>query len=327
MSKRYYNHIIYHKQCFDGFTSLFIAYLAGAINKDTNIYPYVPSATSVPAGISGKDVLIVDVAYKIEILREIIDVAKSVTFIDHHISIRDDVQRFIDENMAEYRKTKYIKIIYDEHMCGATLTWKFLFGDNTIPLFIKYIEDNDIGAWKYDKTKPFIFALQSSYVMTPSLPNLEHWKTLLNKYHVFKMYQDGLVISNYHNTILNDNSRRYSLELFPSEAIYKQFSDHFTKKGQYRVAVFCGMGCPSVTSMGMKLLETVDCDFVMIWTLNIDRKEYVVAMRSREVDISKIAKLFGGGGHKLAGAFSFSANTRNILDLFDNRSLSRITTK
>jgi nanoRNase/pAp phosphatase (c-di-AMP/oligoRNAs hydrolase) len=131
------------------------------------------------------------------------------------------------------------------------------------------------------------------------------------------MCQDGLIMTNYHNTILEINSKRYSLELFPSEKIYTQFNEHFEKKGQYRVAVFCGMGCPSVTSMGTKLLDTVDCDFVMIWTLNIDRKEYVVAMRSREVDISKIAKLFGGGGHKLAGAFSFSADVYNILDLFD----------
>ena len=323
MANRHYDHIIYHKQCFDGFTSLFVAYVAGVIDKDTSIYPDVPSATSTPPGVMGKDVLIVDVAYNIDILREIIDTAKSVTFIDHHISIRDDVQNFIEKDMAEYRKTKYVKIIYSEDMCGATLIWRFLYGENAVPLFIKYIEDNDTGTWKYDKTKPFILALQSNYTMTPSFSNLEQWKTLLNKYHVFKMCADGMIMQKYHDTILTDNARRYSLELFPSETVYNKFKDHFEKKGQYRVAVFCGMGCPSVTSMGTKLLDVVDCDFVMIWTLNIDRKEYVIAMRSKEVDISKIAKLFGGGGHKLAGAFSFTVDEYNILDLFYDQSLPR----
>ena len=64
MHIKHYNYIIYHRQCYDGFSGLFVAYLAGAINEHTNIYPNVPFTTNTPPEITGKDVLIVDVAYK-----------------------------------------------------------------------------------------------------------------------------------------------------------------------------------------------------------------------------------------------------------------------
>ena len=69
-------------------------------------------------------------------------------------------------------------------MCGASLIWKYLLPNKQIPLFIKYVEDNDTGTWKYAKTKPFIFALGINYTMTPSFDNLKKWKTLLNKMEV-----------------------------------------------------------------------------------------------------------------------------------------------
>ena len=38
-----------------------------------------------------------DVAYKYDVLRDIMLKAKSVTFIDHHITIHEDVKRLIKE--------------------------------------------------------------------------------------------------------------------------------------------------------------------------------------------------------------------------------------
>lgn len=321
MHNKYYNYIIYHKQCYDGFTGLFIAYLAKVIDKKTNIYPDVPFATNTPPDIKNKDVLIVDVAYKIHILKDIIDNAKSVTFIDHHVSIRDDVMQFVKNDTKDNKK--YVKIIYNEKRCGASLIWKFLFPKTKIPLFIKYVEDNDTGAWKYSKTKPFIFSLGSDYNMTPTFNNLRTWRSLLDKIIVEKMCREGFIIKKYHDSLVDSNSKKYSMELFPSQQIFKQFPNYFNKVGQYRVAVFCGMDCPSPTELGNRILDTVDCDFVAMWALNMDRKEFVVSLRSRNIDIGSIAKLFGGGGHKLAGAFSISSETYSITDLFEGNSLPR----
>ncbi len=95
------------------------------------------------------------------------------------------------------------------------------------------------------------------------------------------------------------------------------------KPGQYRVAVICGSGCPSSSRLGNKKRETIDCDFAIIWSYHMDRKEYVLSFRSKEVDVGKIAAIFGGGGHKLASACSFPANKYHIQDLFFPNSLPR----
>ena len=65
-----FNYAIYHRGCLDGFSGFFVAHMSGRLAKDVVIYPDVPSAKMVPPDIEGKDVIIIDVAYKREILEE-----------------------------------------------------------------------------------------------------------------------------------------------------------------------------------------------------------------------------------------------------------------
>ncbi len=59
-----YNYIIYHKNCFDGFTSLIIFIKSNNYEKKHTIYPDVPSSNKIPPNIKGKNIIIMDVAYK-----------------------------------------------------------------------------------------------------------------------------------------------------------------------------------------------------------------------------------------------------------------------
>lgn len=310
-----YNYIIYHKNCPDGFSSLMILILSKRIVPNAIIWNDVPNASSIPKEIEEKDVIIMDVAYKYEILKEIIFKAKSVVFIDHHITIHDDVI-----NLKKMFKNK-INIIYDVKECGASLTWKFLFNNKKMPLFIKYIKDNDIGTWKYKNTKPFITCLRVKYGI--HIKYIKKWKELFDNKVVKKMIKIGEIYEEYSDALLNENSKKYSLELFPSNLIYDKYHKYFKKPAQYRVAVVCGLGCPSTSSLGSKIMETVDCDFVILWSYNMINKEYVLAFRSKIIDVGTIAQMFGGGGHKLASACSFSSEKHNIQDLFFEKSLER----
>ena len=314
-----YNYIIYHKDCLDGYSGLFIAYYYGAFDESSHIYPDVPSARTIPPGIKDKDILIIDVAYNIDLLEKIIEKSNSVTFIDHHDTIYKDVMSLLDKN--EF-KTK-LTVIFDREKCGSSLVWNKFFPDIKRPSFIKYVEDHDTGTWKHIKTKFFIFGLESNYKLIPSLENLEIWKKLLNKDIVKQLCEEGLIINKYHTKLIEQNYGKYSLESFPGTKIYGTFKEYFKKIGQYSVAVYCGLSCPSVNGISEKLLNSVECNFTMIWTLNIDKKEYIISMRSREVDVGSIAKLFGGGGHKFAAAFTISSSIYNILDLFEYTSLTR----
>ena len=313
--KELYNYVIYHKNCLDGFTGYFILTLTNTIDDKAFIYPDVPSATIIPPNINNKNVIIIDVAYKKSILSEIMKKASKVTFIDHHISIRDDV--------ASLNVTIPHKVIYDEQKSGASLAWNYFFPKRKIPYLVKYIEDNDIGAWKLKHTIPFISALEVMYPTNPTIENLYHWKKLLDKKEIIRLIKKGYIYNEYRDYLIDQNIRRYSMELFPGEKVYNMYSNFFESPGQYKVIVYNGSGCPSSSHLSIKFLQKIKCDFIIFWVLNMDRKEYVLQFRSTNVDVSEIAKLFGGGGHTLASACAIPTSKFNITDLFMPESLPR----
>lgn len=314
-----YNYAIYHKNCPDGFSSLIVLLKSKRITKDAIIYHDVPSASYPPKDIDNKNIIIMDVAYKYDVLKEILNRAKSVVFIDHHVTIKNDVEKL--SNIPKYKNK--IKIIYDVNESGASLTWKFLFKNQKMPLFIKYIRDNDIGTWKLKDTKPFIYCLRVKYDIDLKKEIVHAWKELFDDKNVKKVVKIGRIYEEYANSLLEENIRRYSMEAFPSHKIYNDFTENFTKPGQYKVSVVNGSGCPSASILGNKMMESLDCDFVILWTYQMEKKEYILQFRSKIVDVGEIAKMFGGGGHKLASACSISASKYNIQDLFFTHSLPR----
>lgn len=316
-----FDFVIYHKNCLDGFTGLFVLWLAGTFDKNAIIYPDVPSAQDMPLGLHGKKVGIVDVAYKKDVLRKIVDSAKSVLFIDHHISIKEEIeeiQKYIKQN------NKKATVYFDEKGCGASLAWDYFFKDKK-PQLINLIKDNDMGIWELPKTKEFITGLEVNYLLEPSYKNLKKWKNLLKEKEIKKVIRFGSVYMEYKKYLLNQNAKRYSLEQFPSQFMFDKFPGFFNKVGQYKVAVYNGSGCPSTSSLGELMMKKIDCDFVFIWSYNLDKKDYVVSLRSVDdgVDVGSIAQLYGGGGHHSSAAFFFSDTKYTIRDFFMPESLPR----
>lgn len=308
-----YDYIIYHRGCYDGFSGFFILHQTKTIDKNAIIYPDVPSAKDLPPNLENKNVIIIDVAYKKEILESIIKIAKKVTFIDHHSSIFEDIKSLNIKKPNE--------IVYNEKMCGATLVWKYFFRNNKnkekYPLFLKYISDNDRGEWSLKYTKPFMLGLTVNYSTEPTNENLQKWKKLFDKKEITNLIKRGKIYQEYHNYLLDVNYKKYSMLRFPSERIFNDFPNEFERVGQYKVAVYNGGGCPTASSLGEKMMKKINCDFVLMWNYQFDKKEYVIILRSGEnVNVGKIAKLFGGGGHDQASAFSFNKAKYEIYDLF-----------
>jgi oligoribonuclease NrnB/cAMP/cGMP phosphodiesterase (DHH superfamily) len=315
--KPYYNYVIYHKKCPDGFTGFFILHQSGLIDKNAKIMPDVPSTKFCPPDIYG-DVIIIDVAYKYDILKQIIHKAKSVLFIDHHITIREDTLKLEKEYMNKF------KTIYNEKKSGATLVWDFIYPKKKHPRFIDLIEDNDIGKWELPNIKNFITGFNVKYNLKLSLDNINKFKSLFKNSTIQKIIKVGKIYNEYKQFLTDENSTRISIERFPSEKIYKEYSKIFNKPGQYKVAVYCGSSCPNATELAKKILENNNYDFFISWVLNLDRKEYVLTFRSEKIDVGSIAKIFNGGGHTYASACSFKMSKYNITDLFLGDSISRI---
>jgi oligoribonuclease NrnB/cAMP/cGMP phosphodiesterase (DHH superfamily) len=314
MTKKY-NFVIYHKKCLDGFAGFILLHKSGLIDKSAIIYPDIPNAKYIPQGIENKKVIIIDVAYSYNILKEIVALADHVTFIDHHITIHDDVKKI-------QKESNNLKVIYDEHKSGATLVYDFLY-HKKYPQFIRFIEDNDIGKWKLKNVNEFITGLRVLYSTDLNHQNIKHWYKLFQKSEITDLINRGQIYNEYKEYLTGEHSKRFSLELFPSELIYNKFHQEFKKAGQYIVAVYCGSPCPTINDVSADIFTKYNCDFFISWVLNLDRKEYILTFRSKEVDVGRIAKLFNGGGHKLAAAGSFKTNDYDIRDLFFTESLIR----
>lgn len=314
-----FDYCIFHKGCLDGFTGFTIAYNSGQLTRDVFIYQDVPSTNKVPPDIDHRNILIIDVAYKKEILEIIFRYAKSVVFIDHHVSIHQDTI----ELEAKYGKNKNISIIYDVDHAACMLTWKFFHKRQKSPRFLKYVEDQDTGTWKYKRTKPFIYALKAYFNLSIEQSSINKWFGLMNDEMVDRMIRRGRVIRRYNDHLIGTNLPKHSRERFPSQKVFQMNPQIFTNPGQYTVAVFNGVGCPSITDLAVEALHRIECDFVIMWTMNLDRRDYVMSMRSKEVDVSKICQIFGGGGHELAAACSFNMSLMNLTEIFEGSSLPR----
>lgn len=304
-----YNYVIYHKKCPDGFTGFFLLHQSRLIDLNAKIMPDVPSAKYPPNDING-NVIIIDVAYKFEVLEQIIKRSKSVLFIDHHVTIRDDTLK-----LEKLYKEKF-KTIYNENKSGATLVWDYLYPKKKHPKFIDLIQDNDTGTWKIPGVKDFMSGFNVNYNLKLTTENILKFKSLFKKSTVLKLMKIGKTYNEYRQYLVNENSTRISITKFPSAMIYNQFNNTFEKPGQYKVAVYCGSSCPNPSELAKKILLNTKADIFISWVLNLDRDEYVLTLRSENVDVGKIAKLFGGGGHTYAAACSFKSNKYNIRDLF-----------
>jgi oligoribonuclease NrnB/cAMP/cGMP phosphodiesterase (DHH superfamily) len=270
-----------------------------------------PSATMCPANIKNKNVIIMDVAYNYNVLKKIVKNANYVLHIDHHVTNRNDMIKL----QKEYPKK--LELIYDVHECGSSLTWKYINKKMEIPLFIKYIHDNDIGKWEYEETLPFITSINVHYPLIPDMHSLELWESLFDDKTVEEMINMGKIYQKYEKHLLEKSAKQFSVEQFPSKIVFNYFRNEFNKVGEYVVVVINGSGCPSNGMVTKKILESTSCDFVIMWTLNFHQKQYVLSFRSKTVDVGRIAQLFGGGGHKYASACSISVNKFNIIDLFE----------
>lgn len=313
-----YNYVIYHKKCPDGFTGFFLLHESQRIEPTAKIMPDVPSVKYPPNDING-NVIIVDVAYKCEVLEEIIKRAKTVLFIDHHITIRDDVLKL--ENKYKDKFTS----IYNEKKSGATLVWEFLYPNKKHPKFIDLIEDNDTGTWKISNVKDFMTGFNVKYDLRLNNESILKFKSVFKNSTISKLIKIGKIYNEYKQFLVNENSTRISVQKFPSKMIYDKFNNTFNqmfnqifkRPGEFKAAVYCGSSCPNPSELAKKVFENYKCDIFISWVLNLDRNEYVLTLRSENVDVGKIAKIFGGGGHTYAAACSFKAEKYNIIDLFN----------
>ena len=131
--------VIYHRGCCDGFGSAFTIWKYFQINNPKKRIKYMPYLHNYQSpDVTGKNVVICDFSFKYPVLTKMINQAKSLLVLDHHVTAQKELEKIDDA----YK-------IFDVNHSGVYITWAFFFPSVEMPLFLKYIEDRDIWAKKW----------------------------------------------------------------------------------------------------------------------------------------------------------------------------------
>ena len=263
---------------------------AGAIvarfenNYDKNNFFEVDYVAQLPIDKIEEDerIYLVDYSFKGETawqLEAIKNKTNDVIWIDHHIS-----SLRLEEKIPW---VKEIKGLRQDKISGAALTYMYLHecSYDDIPLAVKYVSDYDCWIFKYDlETTNFKLGLES--VKHNALDSI--WKSLLDldvtEIDSWNLIRKGEVIKSYVDT---DNENYRNLFSYESE--------------------ISGHKCMVVNKKSNSLIfgeHYKTYPIVMTWVFDGKKYVYSIYTSNSEIDCSKIAESYGGGGHKSAAGFS-----------------------
>ncbi|OGF64093.1 hypothetical protein A2661_00055 [Candidatus Giovannonibacteria bacterium RIFCSPHIGHO2_01_FULL_45_24] len=265
--------VLYHYGCKDGFGAAWAAWRKFGARAE---YIGVNHDGFLPKNLSGKDVYLLDFGYPLGITKKLFNIVKSLTAIDHHISVE--------------KSTKSAhKYVYNLNHSGSVLAWKYFHSHRKTPLLLKHIEDIDIWKLALPNTRELMASLET-YDLDFTLWNkiARGWENprLRKKY-----FAEGKAILKYQN-----------------ELIRKALKDAEEVKFMGKRALVANFALSLNSEIG-DAMRKKGFQLGIIWQKRGDK--IVVSLRStNKVDSSKIAIKFGGGGHKKAASFRLPINQK-----------------
>ncbi len=198
-------------------------------------------------------------------------------WIDHHISAIKDLSG-VSENWQGIR---------DTGDAACVLTWRYFFPDQPVPHPIVLIGDRDTWHWREAETGPFDEGLHQENT-NPENDSL--WGPLLNNDPQFigQLIARGKVL------------REASLTNIQRQVDNYGFAVNFEG---LRAMAINARGNGDIGSYIQKL--GYQLAYCYIDNCQNGNLMTFVGLYSSEVDVSEIAKKFGGGGHRGASGFSF----------------------
>lgn len=293
--------VIYHKNCADGFGAAWCFWNAQEKLQETfDFHPGVYQ--EVPPDVTGRIVYLVDFSYKKAVVQEMLKVAEKIYLIDHHKTAIEDLWELVDNeeypNFQDYT---------DLERSGARLAWDFIHNcsqmwDENVesrmynhkpgdplyvppPLLLEHIEDRDLWRFKLPLTREIQASIFSQEY------DFQVWDKLMasDRAELVKIASEGMGIERKH---FKDIRELLAVSM--------------------RMAVIDHINVPVAN-----LPYTMSSDAGNIMARDLARDTFaacymdtkagrVFSLRSvaTGMDVSEIAKKFGGGGHTRAAGFT-----------------------
>ena len=280
--------VIYHHPCTDGFCAAWIA--RKRLGDGVKLIGVSPDFKNIlEDDIRDRNVAIFDVSPCMEVMDRIREYCVDYVLYDHHISGYD-------------RLKDYPNCHFDMQRSGAMLAWDFFYGGEAAPPLVAYVQDRDLWTWKLPDSRKIAMFL--SY----ALPlRMDAWDDAIGK-SVGELKESGSIVESVVQNLMNNcyiPQSRLHPELFYFPANDAGFS------------IACVNGCGVASELGEALLKNFEtADVAMVWNRNESSGKIHVSLRSRVggTDVSRIASLCGGGGHRAASGFIIHDRVAHPLD-------------
>jgi len=271
--------VFYHNDLDGRCAGALVAYFTGNYSpEDYFEVDYVMDLSVVPVA-DGEIVYFVDYSFKentLDFLKSLQERGCQICWIDHHTS---------SINLCNaHPELQSIAGIRDADASGALLTFKYFSPYGDAPDFVKYVSDYDCWKFQYEPQTTF-FKLGIETVKYDALDEI--WTRLLGEMwtsEIGYLIVTGRTIKGY-----VDKTNDY-------------YREHFAYESE-----IAGHKCLVVNQktnswvFGSKYGEY---PLVMVWVFDGTRYVYSIFSGNPEIDCSKIAESYGGGGHKGAAGFS-----------------------
>lgn len=267
---------IYHGNCIDGLMA------AGVVKlryPDAEFYAGVYGKPPPLDQLHDKAVIIVDFSYPAAELIELSQAAYCTVVLDHHKTAKEALEGLQLING---------QIIFDMNRSGAGMAWDYFFTGKERPMMVNLVEDRDLWQFKYASSRNFHLYL-ATLEATP-----ERFASLLEQYAKEPALLRGLMLE------ANAMADQFKAQLITLKR--EAFTGHIAG---YDIPM---ANVPYIFASELAGELAQDAPFAATYFFN--GEDYVFSLRSRGeggMDVSEIAKQFGGGGHRNASGFKIKA--------------------
>ena len=259
--------VIYHGNCQDGFTSAWAIWMK---HPDWDFYP--AKHGDPPPDLTDREIVyMVEFSYKRPVILEIATPERSIIILDHHKTAEADLVDLPSN----------VSVTFDMNKSGARLAWEAFHPGTFVPRLVEHVEDRDLWRFHYADTKAFSAALFAEEY------NFITWK-LWNE----KIQQEGVKWAVREGEAILRKAAKDTAELLQNK-FKMTLSGHEVWAANLPYTFSSDAG--NILAQGEPFGATFYLDGGFAY----------FSLRSTEegIDVSEIAKAYGGGGHKHAAGF------------------------
>lgn len=267
----------YHKDCYDGIAA---ACAVRAKHPDGECIAIAHNNLTIP-DVTGRDVIVVDFSFPLDMMREIIHKSRSFVILDHHETFAKTAEALLAEQVRGDFGNKHVVISYDITRSGAMMAWQY-FHSGPVPELIDHINDRDL--WKFEL--PYTREIMAAVGIRPY--ELEPWMKLLTgaRNPISLLIAEGrILIPKIRQDV--DNILRTTLRIV-------NFDDQPVPVAN----------CPYYLASDVLSKVCEEHPYAMSYYDTTTHRVFSVRSAATGPNVAEFATRYGGGGHKHAAGFS-----------------------